>query len=342
MPRGRKKKELPPLENGLNNNNIVQKSKPLFCLWKSDLTLSEFKILDTYLSRINSHISEQRSVVFEKGELEKYLGVSKINLKDLDLRLKHLQETSINFSNEKNKINRITLFERSFAEQDENGLWQVQLTCTPSAMKYIFNIEKLGYLRYQIRSVTQLSSLYSYILFTYLEYNRFRKSWEVSLTELKSILNCSAERYNQYKFFNSDILKKCQAELITKTECKFNYEPIKKGRSVVAIKFTLKTISDTLKSDDDKQPIIFNQEKESQYSTENLGFLAAACNYEFSDSQMKIINGYVNKNISSLKDTDRYDYLYQKYNELNYRDERNKDQGKPIKDRFAYFQTMFK
>ena len=27
----------------------VQKSRPLFALWRSDLTLSEFKILDTYL-----------------------------------------------------------------------------------------------------------------------------------------------------------------------------------------------------------------------------------------------------------------------------------------------------
>ena len=36
----------------------VQKSNPLYGLWRSELTLAEFKILDTYLSRINSH--EQR------------------------------------------------------------------------------------------------------------------------------------------------------------------------------------------------------------------------------------------------------------------------------------------
>ena len=38
----------------------VQKSRPLFALWRSDLTLSEFKILDTYLARINSRDSGKR------------------------------------------------------------------------------------------------------------------------------------------------------------------------------------------------------------------------------------------------------------------------------------------
>ncbi len=56
----------------------VQKSMPLFSLWRSELTLSEFKILDTYLARINSHEPDRRIVEFSKGELEEKLGVKKI------------------------------------------------------------------------------------------------------------------------------------------------------------------------------------------------------------------------------------------------------------------------
>ena len=119
MPRGRKKKELPELVliNGLNDNNVVQKSKPLFSLWKSKLTLSEFKILDTYLSRINSNDPESRSVVFEKGELEKLLEVTKINRPELQKRLRHLQGTIVSVGEGKD-IDEITLFERSQAVQD--------------------------------------------------------------------------------------------------------------------------------------------------------------------------------------------------------------------------------
>ena len=69
--KGRKNTEADMLKDNLKDSHEVQKSKPLFSLWKSDLTLAEFKILDTYLSRINSHNPEQRDVIFEKGELEK-------------------------------------------------------------------------------------------------------------------------------------------------------------------------------------------------------------------------------------------------------------------------------
>ena len=53
------------------NNLLVQKSHPLMKL--SELSLAEFKILDVYLSRINSRNPEDRTVCFEKGELEELL-----------------------------------------------------------------------------------------------------------------------------------------------------------------------------------------------------------------------------------------------------------------------------
>lgn len=37
----------------LETRLTVQKSNPLFGLWRSELTLAEFKIIDTYLSRID-------------------------------------------------------------------------------------------------------------------------------------------------------------------------------------------------------------------------------------------------------------------------------------------------
>ena len=43
--------------------------------------------------------------------------------------------------------------------------------------------------------------------FIYLEANRFRKSWEVSLDELKEILSCDKEEtYKAFKRFNVEQL----------------------------------------------------------------------------------------------------------------------------------------
>lgn len=240
------RKKIEPITSlGNEDKLIVQKSLPLFSLWRSPLTLAEFKILDTYLSRIDSHKPDRRTVVFEKGELEKILGVKRIRTEELDERLVHLgTPIKIDDITAKNKkFARISLFEKSVAEQDDAGIWKVELTASASAMKYFFNIENLHYLRYKLRCITSLTSRYTYIMFTYLERNRFRKSWDVSLDELKQILDCDkVETYKEFKEFNKQVLKRIQKEMHEKTECKYTYEPIKKGRTVVAIRFEVETL----------------------------------------------------------------------------------------------------
>jgi hypothetical protein len=247
-----KKKKTPPIEGTGRKPEelLVQKSRPLFALWQSDLTLQEFKILDTYLARIDSHQPDKRTVVFEKGELEQLLGVSKINLPQLKDRLKHLMGNVVEVGNPKQpkSMHLITLFEEAAATQDETtGLWEVHLECTRKAMKYCFNIDKIGYLRYKLRGIVSLQSRYSYVLFLYLESNRRYKTWTVDLNELKAILKCDKEEtYKEYKRFNDLILKRCSKEILEKTEQRFIYEPIKKGRKVIAIKFTLETLADAI------------------------------------------------------------------------------------------------
>ena len=123
------KKIEPIISLGNVDKLVVQKSLPLFSLWRSELSLAEFKILDTYLSRIDSHKPDKRTVVFSKGELEKLLGVKRIRIEELDERLKNLG-TPIKFQdgvNSNKKFARISLFEKSIAEQDDNGLWQIQI-----------------------------------------------------------------------------------------------------------------------------------------------------------------------------------------------------------------------
>lgn len=250
MARKKKTEPLIGMTRDPESKLTVQKSRPLTALWQSDLSLAEFKILDAYLARINSKNPDQRTVELPKGELERALGVKRINREDLKQRLAHLSQTIDLDPTNKKKIHQVALFEEAQAEQDDNGIWQIRLTCTSAAMRYFFNVEKLGYLRYKLRCITSLTSRYTYILFIYLESNRFRETWEVNLDELKQILNCHAEEtYKEFKRFNDLILKKCQKELAEKTECRFFYDPIRKGRSVAAIRFKLELLSPRIEAE---------------------------------------------------------------------------------------------
>lgn len=348
-----KKKVEPIIGLGNEEKLVVQKSQPLFALWQSDLTLSEFKILDTYLSRIDSHKPDKRQIVLEKGEIEESLGVQKINNPDLKARLKHLMGNVVEVPDKDTKkgFRLVTLFEEAEAEQDENGLWQVKLECTQKAMKYFFNIEDLGYLRYKLRCITSLTSRYSYIMFIYLEANRFRKSWEVDLEELKRILACeNEETYKEFKHFNNLLLKKTQKELHEKTECRYTYTSIKRGRTVVAVRFTLESLA----LPDTETPAIAGQinfddvpEPDDDNWTE---FYQSACcpagtdQPEFSPEEMEQLLCIVR----SLPDDKlpandmglefrQHAYLQERYAALN-----RAAAQKKIKHRFAYLLKMIK
>jgi predicted transcriptional regulator len=336
------RKKVEPITSLGNEDKLtVQKSLPLFALWRSPLTLAEFKILDTYLSRIDSHKPDKRSIVFEKGELERLLGVKRIRTEELDERLKNLgTPIRIDDSTAKNKrFTRISLFEKAVAEQDEFGLWQVELTASQSAMKYFFNIENLGYLRYKLRCITSLTSRYTYIMFIYLEANRFRKSWEVPLDELKQILDCDKEEtYKQFKRFNDLILKKVQREIFEKTECRYFYEPIKQGRKVTKIKFTVETLSDVASSEDEQLSLFSTDASKTDidYGSELAELLgSSACNDEFTVEQIRVLQDLVLKAIPSSDYIELCDYVSHKVHKMNLYDSRTK-----IKDRFAYLCKM--
>lgn len=330
----------------------VQKSLPLFALWRSELTLAEFKILDAYLSRIDSRNPDKRAVRFEKGELEKILGVKKINTPELKERLKHLGTmVQVDDPTKTRSFRLVALFEQAECEQDEYGQWQVDLECTQKAMKYIFNVENLGYLRYKLRSIVNLTSRYSYILFLYLEQNRFRKTWEVGVDELRKILRCDDdETYKEFKRFNDRLLKRCYKELHEKTECRFTYEPIKKGRSVAFIRFTVKTLPaiDTI-------PGQMNLTDFGLVEHDHIDLLRSACapsgdeeKSEFSRAEMQQLYEilvcipeykfpYDTTTGTDSMDMRRYHYLSMCYAKMNRIAEKTK-----IKNRLAYLSKILK
>lgn len=343
------RKKAEPITNlGDSNKLTVQKSLPLFSLWRSKLTLAEFKILDTYLARINSHSPNERSVRFEKGELEKLLGVQRIREEELDKRLKNLG-TPIRIddsTSKRKKFARICLFEKSLAEQDEDGLWQIELTASQTAMKYFFNIEDLGYLRYKLKLITSLTSRYSYIMFIYLESNRYRKEWEIPLDELKEILNCEKEEtYKEFKRFNDLILKKVQKELKEKAECKYSYTPIRKGRKVMSIKFEIETLPKYIEEIDPNQMTLEQYQESLEKDLEV--YFEPLSGFNFNSEQLAEIQSLlVTVPIHKLPQSNacydnidlmRYHYLDQKAKEILRRDKQ-----KRITNKFAYLTKLIK
>lgn len=322
---------------------LVQKSNPLQSLSETKMTLAEFKILDAYLSKIDSYKPEERCVTFDKGELESLLDVTQIKNKDLSNRIDNLfKAVTIQDPDKPNKFTKIALFSCAECTQGDDGLWTIKLACSPEAMEYIFNIESIGYLRYRLKNVVNLTSRYSYILYLYLESNRFRGAWTIPLDDLKKMLCCTADTYSEYKRFSTMVLKKCQKELSQKTDIAFDYTALRRGRKVTSIQFILKTPQNA--ADSPVEPL-FDDPVEFDwadfYGSERLATLAEGCNYEFNKAEMEqIARVLVRINIPCDRTTKselfgKQFYLREKYAALNVIMCK-----KPIKNRFKYFLRM--
>lgn len=341
------KKKIEPIESLGNTDKLtVQKSKPLFALWQSELTLAEFKILDTYLGRINSHDDEHRTVKFGKGELEELLGVKQLKPQVLDNRLKHLM-TTVRIPDEDSKrgFTRISLFEKAHAEQDDYGVWEAELTCTESAKKYIFDVENITYLRYKLKNIINIKSRYTYIMFLYLWDNKYKRTWEIDLSELKAMLNCDNEpSYDKFKVFNDRILKRVQNEMHEVTDIRYDYETVKRGRSVVAVKFTYKS---KILDEVDENQITIEDYFEEQEKREQPMYFAPLEVFNFSAEQLDEIQSYV-ATVPNYKlpqsavcydsiELMRYHYFDQKAREIVRR-----DKEKHINNKFSYLIKLIK
>lgn len=323
----------------------VQKSLPLLEIEKSDLTIPEKLILEVYLSRIDSHNPANRTVVFTKSELEKALGVTKMHRSVLETRLKHLMSTVVKIPDPEveTRDQFFTLFEYATIDNGDSNVSQITLTCSVRAMKYIFNIENLGYIRYKLRTIRKITSSAARLLFFYIERNRpFRKSWSVSVEELKTILLCNGQNtYQEYKYFNKLVLKPAVKEINTKTECHFTYEPVRKGRSITDIRFCVENLSEKIMEDNNAKPLEI--EIQENGSPKNCKWMQVVEPFGFSREQLDEIESV----LTTVPDLDeggeegiengRFHYMDQKVKEIIRR-----DKEKSIKNKSSYLIKMMK
>lgn len=226
-----------------DKNLLIQKANPLLSLSESKMSLVEFKLLDAYLSHINTQDISSRYVRFERGELEKILGEHRIRSKDLEDRLNDLFcVVTIRDNRKPHGFCKIGLMSKAEAVPNDDGTWNIEMACTPEAMEYFFEPQKIGYFKYRLHNVVQLTSRYSYLMFLYLEQNLSygQKKWKVSIEDLKTVLHCEqVETYKQYYRFNNLILQKITNEINQKCDIQYKYEPIRSGRKVTAIEIKI-------------------------------------------------------------------------------------------------------
>lgn len=333
----------------------VQKSDPLVLMRSVPFSLGELKILDTYISRINAADSTQRTVIFTKDEYEELMGLTCADYRTLKKNTKGLLEKSVELEMPDEEYMQFTLFTKNHYHKDEYGKPVIELSCSEYARDLFFCIGKYHYFKYALENIVKLTRKASYLLYVYVRRNLFQGEWEITLAELRdTVLDCKGqESYQEFKEFKRAVLDPAAKEINKKTDCRFTYEAVKRGRRVIKIKFTCigQELMDGQLSFDELPTVpLIEQHKdedfddEPEYSNDNLALLAGACNYEFDNAQMENIFAIIaTKKFPESENgiwIARFHYLREKYTRMNVYYAKKKKDGKRISNRYAYFTSM--
>ena len=342
-----KKENKKDLFGGLDPNYWIQKSDPLMMMRSVPFSLGELKILDTYISRINASDYSRDTVIFTKEDYEKLLGLSNVDSRTLRKNTRGMLGKVVELYMPNGDYMQFVLFDQAVYRKDEFGRPIIELTCSRRARELFFCVNNYHYFKYALGNVVNLNSKHSYLLYLYIVANRFRKEWLVDLSMLRdNILDLRENSsYKEYKIFKRAVLEKAVTELNEKTDCKFDYEPVRLGRTVAKIKFIYHSKIPADLMDDSWESLSLNEnnEVEIDYGSELSNYLGHdACDDEFSPAQIRVLQDLINK-IPFINEDDQeemYDYLRHKIHLLNYYDQEKTKSGNVLNDRFAYLRSM--
>jgi plasmid replication initiation protein len=142
----------------------------------------------------------------------------------------------------------------------------------PDLKPHYLNLKK-QFAKYDLSQFLLLPSTYSQRLYEILKSWDDRQDVKIKLSDLHIMLNVPKSLKSVYKNFRRRVLEKAHTDIIKHTSLKYQWEPIKKGRKVEAIKFIFSK-KQIKKVSAKKDP---QQKCQTQKQRNNLGQAAIKC-----------------------------------------------------------------
>ena len=234
----------------LNLSFKVERSNELNQLSPKGMTLTEIRFLAIYQAKINARNPDTRAVIFPLAEFCRIMEISQLTVTyikkvadDIICKPVHLPSES-----GKNGFIAVPLFNKCEVYQDDDSSeWFVKIRCSEEVAPYMFEMKR-NYFTYELWNALKLKSVNQIRMYEVLK--QYEKIGErtVEVENLKYMLGISQNQYSRYQDFRIKVLEPCQKALEEHTDIKYTFEPIRKGRKIHALKFTI-TKNENFKDD---------------------------------------------------------------------------------------------
>lgn len=220
--------------NELDVKKTVKKSNVLNEIRNANASLVEYRLFCVYLAHLPIN-SEDNVVTFRLADYARITGLDRPRHADLEAQSHNLLKlTALIKTEDGGFVNRNLFCE--FKLYRENEEWMVSLECNPKIAPMIRE-QKGRFLRYKLYNTIYLKSYNQQRLYELLK--QYEKIGErlIELEDLRAFLSIADNEYPVWGDFAQKVLKVAQKALKEHTDICFDYEPIKKGRKVISVKF---------------------------------------------------------------------------------------------------------
>ena len=319
--------------NELNLNFKVERSNQLNQLNPSGMNLTEIRFLAIYQAKINARKPETRVVTFSLEEFCSIMEVKELNISHIKRVADSIICKPVHLPDGEGGLYVLPLFRKCHIRIDKMTCkWYVDIICSDEVLPYMFEMKK-NYFTYELWNALKLKSVNQVRMYEILK--QYEKIGEriVTLDDLKCMLGISLKEYARYQDFRTKVVEVCQQALQQYTDIKYTFEPMRKGRKIHALKFTI-TKNKNFKDDLKLKEFIKPEDLEDIQIDAIIHSLYYRCKEEYTIKQLEQLYDYVSNcgiNISSGADN----YIYSIYANI-------KISGNMVNNLFKYTFSIIK
>lgn len=220
----------------MKSNYLVAQSNDLIeARHNNPLTVREQKIILAMVSEIQPDDEDFKEYSISLKNFNEMLGLKgKTKYSEIKEIVKNLMGKTIEIPR-KNKGWLLAHWVSSAEYIDGEGF--IELTFSPKLKPYLLQLKE--YTSYRLSNILSLNSTYSIRLYELMKKWEFLGQWEYPVEDLRGKLGVEEGTYPKYSNFKARVLLRAIEEVNEKTEFHITFEEIKKGRSVVKIKFSI-------------------------------------------------------------------------------------------------------
>lgn len=216
---------------------IIRKAHPIIEAGYR-LSLAEQRIILLSLAKLDNRNIEQSKVTLYAKDYAQHFGISeKIAYRDLLNASKRLYDRSIILKGEDETTEFRWIESRTKYHKGEG---RISFEFSRRVLPYLFELDKrLGYTQYHLLSVSGFNSAYSIRIYELCKKLQGMAKQIVELEEIRRVLQID-DKYKEFKILKRDVLFPAFSEINEKSDLFIEVEPIKRGRAIHALHFTIK------------------------------------------------------------------------------------------------------